>query len=125
MRMAARRVIHDGDGVAAEHRAGCAAIVQLTHWDAVLSESGEQAIRDISEPVTSASNVYEAMTCNGADLRQAVAADLAAGGKARATNQLQMAQPGAGEQLQLQAGKGAAGISFTYDVFSGDADNPR
>jgi RNA polymerase sigma factor (sigma-70 family) len=112
-------------GVAPQPSTTDVPIVQLVRWDAVLNESGEAAIRDVSEPVTTTSKVYEAMTCNGADLRQAVAADLASGGKARATNQLQIAQEGAGEKLQLQADKGAAGISFTYDVFSGDADNFR
>jgi len=47
--------------------------VQLVRWDMLLNQVGDDAVTKIAQPVDSASKTFAAMTCNGFELRQALA----------------------------------------------------
>jgi len=47
--------------------------LQLTRWDAVLTQSGADAVLRIAQPFQTPSRIYQAMMCNATQLRGAVA----------------------------------------------------
>jgi len=76
--------------------------VQLAQWDVLLNESGLDTIKQLeSKPVQTGSKVYEAMLCNAAALRWAVAQAKQAGGVDNVAQSMTFTQNRGGPQ-QLQ-----------------------
>jgi hypothetical protein len=75
--------------------------IQIVRWDMLLNQAGADALKKVAQPVDSASKTFQAMTCNGFELRQAMADAMANNGVERVSRDMRYASnsPGTGGWL--------------------------
>jgi RNA polymerase sigma factor (sigma-70 family) len=83
-----------------ESEAQATGMVQLVQWDLILNDAGATAVSSVGQAVGSGSKVYQAMRCEGAELRHAVAGAMGNGEVVRTSKQVSLVDLGSslGEQ---------------------------
>jgi hypothetical protein len=66
--------------------------IQIARWDMLLNQAGADAVKKVGTPVDTKSELYQGMTCNGFEIRQAVADAMTNGGVEQAGRNLTYGQ---------------------------------
>lgn len=67
-------------------------VIQLARWSMILNQAGADQIAPVGRPLVTTSLVYEAITCDGDELRHAVRDAMQAGNLARNSPRIDMAE---------------------------------
>jgi RNA polymerase sigma factor (sigma-70 family) len=94
--------------VGEESEAQATGMVQLVQWDLILNDAGAAAIGSVGQAVASGSKVYQAMLCEGAELRNAVASAMGNGEVVRTSQQVSLVD------LGLSLGEQSSQLQFQY-----------
>ena len=96
-----------------ESEAQVTGMVQLVQWDLILNDAGATAVGSVGQAVASGSKVYQAMLCEGAELRHAVAGAMGNGEVVRTSNQVSLVD------LGLSLGEQSPQLQFQYQPEDG------